>query len=169
MPDHRPPVVLTGEADHAVLGRRSLERAGWRLEKGFQAAPPDSRGSPGVVRWGTVTDPHAGAEAVLAVARGSGAVILVPGDRQLRARLFEDLSRLGCVEVPEDTSRALTPDELRMLALLADGCSVAEVASHMNWSERTVRRRLKSARERLGVSTTVEAILRVGDLAPPGT
>ena len=50
-------------------------------------------------------------------------------------------------------------DELVVLKLMAEGLTVDAVARRLEVSERTVRRRARSACARVGVDTTVEAIV----------
>ena len=51
------------------------------------------------------------------------------------------------------------PDELTVLRLMAEGETVEAVARRLDVSERTVRRRARSACTAVGVDTTVEAIV----------
>src|ERR671926_129782 len=50
-------------------------------------------------------------------------------------------------------------EDLELLALAAEGLPPGVIGSRLGLSERTVRRRLTRLCERLGVSTTVEAIV----------
>ena len=59
---------------------------------------------------------------------------------------------------PEDTT-PLGDDELAVLRLMADGQTVETVARRLEVSERTVRRKVRSACDSVGVETTVEAIV----------
>ncbi len=61
----------------------------------------------------------------------------------------------------------LDDDDLRLLALLADGHALDAIARRLNFSERTVRRRIRSLCDRIGVDTPVQAVVwsvRVGML-----
>lgn len=58
-----------------------------------------------------------------------------------------------------DTPAPLTQAELRILAEYARGRSLNEIATSMFLSERSVRRRLRVAREAFGVETTIEAVV----------
>ncbi|MCM3516767.1 MULTISPECIES: LuxR C-terminal-related transcriptional regulator [Nocardioides] len=51
------------------------------------------------------------------------------------------------------------PDELAVLALVARGLTVTAVARRLEISERTVRRRLRTAADDLGVDSTIEAVV----------
>lgn len=52
----------------------------------------------------------------------------------------------------------LTPTEVAMLRLLADGLPVEAVARRLDTSERTVRRRTRDLCDRLGVSSTIQLV-----------
>lgn len=52
-----------------------------------------------------------------------------------------------------------TGDDLRLLALLADGLPMDAVARRLELSERTVRRRTRALCDRLGVSTPIQAVV----------
>ena len=54
---------------------------------------------------------------------------------------------------------SLAMDELRVLRLLAEGDTVDVVARRLGVSERTVRRKARSACEKVGCETTIEAIV----------
>jgi DNA-binding NarL/FixJ family response regulator len=58
-----------------------------------------------------------------------------------------------------DGKAPLTQAELRVLAEYARGRSLNEIAAGMYLSERSVRRRLRVAREAFGVETTIEAVV----------
>lgn len=51
------------------------------------------------------------------------------------------------------------PEELAVLALVARGLTVTAVARRLDVSERTVRRRLRTAADDLGVDSTIEAVV----------
>ena len=54
---------------------------------------------------------------------------------------------------------ALATDELQILRLLAEGETVDVVARRLSVSERTVRRKTRSACDKVGCETTIEAIV----------
>ena len=58
-----------------------------------------------------------------------------------------------------DRPTPLTQTELRVLAEFARGRSLSQIAASMYLSERSVRRRLRVAREAFGVETTIEAVV----------
>lgn len=51
------------------------------------------------------------------------------------------------------------PDELAVLRLMAEGDTIDVVARKLDVSERTVRRKARSACDTLGCETTIEAIV----------
>lgn len=61
----------------------------------------------------------------------------------------------------EDVLDLLNPDEMDWLHRLAGGANVSELANFVGYSERTMKRRLKSVYTRLGVRTKAEAMARV--------
>ena len=62
---------------------------------------------------------------------------------------------------------AADAEDVRLLALLADGLVLYAIARHLDFSERTVRRRIRSLCDRMGVDTPMQAVVcavRVGVL-----
>lgn len=53
----------------------------------------------------------------------------------------------------------MEPQDLALLALLADGLPVDSVARRLRMSTRTVRRRTRSICDQLGVRTPIQAIV----------
>ncbi|HEX5598629.1 MAG TPA: LuxR C-terminal-related transcriptional regulator [Micromonosporaceae bacterium] len=53
----------------------------------------------------------------------------------------------------------LDHEDLRLLALLAEGMPVSSVSRRMAMSDRTIRRRVRAICEQLGVKATVQAIV----------
>ncbi|MCW2795585.1 helix-turn-helix domain-containing protein [Nocardioides sp.] len=51
------------------------------------------------------------------------------------------------------------PADLELLRLLADGQTVDAIARRVGVSERTVRRRLRSIADDIGVDSTIEAVV----------
>ncbi len=54
----------------------------------------------------------------------------------------------------------LDSETVAVLGLLADGHTTDRVARKLGVSERTVRRRLRTAAERLGAESTIETVVR---------
>lgn len=105
-------------------------------------------------------------EALLAGLRGAGVVVVAPAGDTAVARLVEDLSRVGDVRLVGHDGRPghpLTPEQRRLLDLLAHGASVVAAARALNLSRRTTHRRLQEARAALGVDSTAEAIAMLRD------
>ncbi|WP_210439459.1 response regulator transcription factor [Nocardioides xinjiangensis] len=53
----------------------------------------------------------------------------------------------------------LSDDEIRVLRLMAEGETVPVVARRLDMSERTVRRKARSACDKLACDSTIEAIV----------
>jgi DNA-binding NarL/FixJ family response regulator len=60
----------------------------------------------------------------------------------------------------ESAAASLDSETLAVLALLADGHTTDRVARQLGVSERTVRRRLRNAADRLGAESTIETVVR---------
>lgn len=70
----------------------------------------------------------------------------------------------------EVTRSSLSPRETEVLAALAQGESVADIAARLHLSPDTVETHLRNARSKLGVSSRLEAVveaLRLGLVDPP--
>lgn len=63
----------------------------------------------------------------------------------------------------------LTPRQLEVLELRAQGCSVGEAAAALGLSENTAGKHCENAFRRLGVGTLVEALAAAGITASGGT
>jgi DNA-binding NarL/FixJ family response regulator len=152
-----PPEVLE---DHA----REFRAAGWILRAGWTlpARPWDLSGAR-VAYCGAVTCPADAAAALLAAARGARVLIAANAEQDVVASLLDDLSRLGPVKYREsppcDPLAALDVELQQLLDILAAGGSLDDTARQLNYSRRTVDRRLARARSLLQVGTTAEAIM----------
>lgn len=65
---------------------------------------------------------------------------------------------------PQDRShdtlcRDITDAELDVLKAVADGRSMEAIARDLHLSERTVRRRIRTACDRVGVDTSIEVVV----------
>lgn len=54
----------------------------------------------------------------------------------------------------------LEPAQVEVLALLAEGHTIDGIARRLDISERTVRRRLRTAADVMGAGSTIEAVVR---------
>lgn len=54
---------------------------------------------------------------------------------------------------------APTTDDVRILRLLSEGHTTDVIARHVGLSERTVRRRLRTLADEIGVDSTIEAVV----------
>ncbi len=57
------------------------------------------------------------------------------------------------------TRAGLDRSDVELLRLVADGLPLDAVARRLRTSERTVRRRLKAIRDRIGVDSSIQAIV----------
>lgn len=57
------------------------------------------------------------------------------------------------------TSVELSDSDLELLAMLAAGLQFDSIARRLDTSDRTIRRRIRAVCDRLGVGTTVEAVV----------
>ena len=55
--------------------------------------------------------------------------------------------------------QVLSPDDVDLLRLLAEGLPMATIARRLQLSDRTVRRRVRSICDRIGVNAPVQAIV----------
>ncbi|MGW0226862.1 LuxR C-terminal-related transcriptional regulator [Actinopolymorpha singaporensis] len=62
------------------------------------------------------------------------------------------------VTTTTDLRRRVTDDEIRLLALLADGLPVEAIARRLALSDRTVRRRSRALCDRLGARAPIQVV-----------
>lgn len=103
------------------------------------------------------------ADALRRALSGTSLVIHAVAPRAVLNRLYEDLRRVGPVEVltavsPPGPGDQLDEDGRALLGLLAQGITLNEAAESLHLWLRTANRRLAAARVALGVATTLEAI-----------
>lgn len=79
------------------------------------------------------------------------------GRRQAALQIRDDASPERCA----DHATKLDADQATALAVIAMGGSISEAGAVLNYSRRTVSRRLAGARAALGVRTTAEAAVLV--------
>lgn len=64
----------------------------------------------------------------------------------------------GHVAVASDIRRRVSDDEVKLLALLADGLPVEAIARRLALSDRTVRRRSRALCDRLGARAPIQVV-----------
>ena len=91
----------------------------------------------------------------------AGVAAVRAGHRALGSRLLENLIENVVSPSPRgsQTAEQLSPAERRVLALLAEGNSVADVAEKRGISPKTVRKHLVNIYRKLNVKTRSEAVL----------
>lgn len=124
-------------------------------------------GHGGEVCRGVVRDPRGASDAVLAAVRGADLLVRLEATEDVAVRLCDDLRRLGRLTyVPAADLPGLPTvgaDEVALLRLLLDGCSLGAAARRLHVSRRTADRWLAAARQALGAATTAEALRRATD------
>ncbi len=90
-------------------------------------------------------------DAIRAVMRGEK--LLSPG---LVSSMVDQYQKLAQSQAQKDAG--LTPDELRVLAAIAEGAGNKDLAEKFFWSEATVKRRVQEIVEKMGVSNRTQAI-----------
>jgi DNA-binding CsgD family transcriptional regulator len=138
-----------------------LERSGVVIRRRWE--PGTAPASTELVCAGQVDTVRDAEAALLAALGGAGIVAVLPDDDALSASFFEDLRRLGDVEVadepPHNPLERLDEEQRRLLDLLAKGLSVTAASRRLFLSRRTADRRLARARAMLGVRSNAEAIV----------
>ena len=72
--------------------------------------------------------------------------------------MFRRTSRVEAVEI-SPRQPCLTPTELRILHVLADGTTYAGAAEQLGMSEATVKRRLRTIQQKLQVTNKTQTIV----------
>jgi DNA-binding NarL/FixJ family response regulator len=100
------------------------------------------------------------AAVLMAVARGVAVVVDLRLDGPAADQFLDDLSRIADVreDLDVDVDVALDPEHEELLDALVAGLTLTAAADRLGWSRRTATRRLRDARERLGATSTVEAL-----------
>jgi DNA-binding CsgD family transcriptional regulator len=158
-------VAFSAPAMEACVDR--LERSGATIRRSWETrTPPVLAGLVCVGRIETARDAEA---ALLAVLGGAEIVAALPDDAALSASFFEDLRRIGQVDVADEPRptplERLDEEQRRLLDLLAEGFSVAAASRRVYLSRRTADRRLASARAVLGVRSNAEAVVLASSAA----
>jgi DNA-binding CsgD family transcriptional regulator len=157
-------LVLLDPGVDLLAIRRRYQDQGWSAQTRWElpTEPWDCTASR-VVCVGAAETTSDGARAVWAAVRGAGVAVAVDVHTSLGAALVADLSALGDVSIEDGA--ADTPDlgldveQSAVLRLLAEGCSIPQVAEQLFLSTRTTERRLAAARKALGVRSTAQAIV----------
>lgn len=78
-------------------------------------------------------------------------------DPAITARVMQRVRTGGAAHATRDALAALSPQEKRVLALIAEGCTNKEVAARLGLSDKTVKNYLSTVFEKLHVSRRAEA------------
>jgi DNA-binding CsgD family transcriptional regulator len=155
------PLIVASNAAVMEACVERLERSGVVIRRGWE--PGTAPASTELVCAGHVDTARDAEAALLAVLGGAGIVAVLPDDDVLSASFFEDLRRLGGVEVadesPQNPLERLDEEQRRLLDLLANGLSVTAASRRLFLSRRTADRRLARARAMLGVRSNAEAVV----------
>lgn len=153
-------VVLAPDG-HASVTSAGISSESRRVPVGSLPAVPWHLGDAPVL-VGQVDGAEQLSEAVLAVARGADLDLTVAsGAEPVLAALLDGLRRIGRqVGAPEEGLPALDPEDRRLVDLMADGRTAAEIAAILGYSRRTVQRRMERVRLTLGASSNREAVSR---------
>lgn len=160
-----PPAVICSDAAQLGDAAPTLAARGWSLREGFGLPDePWDLGSRRWACWGVVDDADSAAAATWVVVRGC-AIVAAVGPESPRTFLA-DLARCSAVEhyATSVDDSGLDANERALLAALAEGLSVHQAAEQLFLSIRTAQRRLASARRRLDVRTTREAVVAWAEL-----
>jgi DNA-binding NarL/FixJ family response regulator len=135
-----PPLVLMVELEDGAIGAHGIEA----LRRGAHAV---------LVR-------DASPDAIVAAVRAAAAGLVVVETRALEALLSAIPAHTGAsAERSEGPLPALTPRELEVLAMLAEGVGNKQIAARLAISEHTVKFHLASIYAKLRVSTRTEAVM----------
>jgi DNA-binding NarL/FixJ family response regulator len=79
--------------------------------------------------------------------------------RTSRGDVIQLFPRYAVSPAPEKWEPEVTPEELTILTLMADGLTLDSVATRISVSQRTLSRRLRCVCDRLGVVHPIQAIV----------
>ena len=157
-----PPIPLE------IVGAERLDAAaahcattGQAVAQGFDLESSDPGDAPGVVHVGVLRNDDDIAAALLAAATGHGVIVALDvGDPWAEEEFVRQFVRLGGQHQTHRDAEALTdPDTIALLERLGAGDSIEVAARTCLMSVRTANRRLDSARQHFGVSSTLHAVL----------
>jgi DNA-binding NarL/FixJ family response regulator len=157
----RPLIVVEGSDSVVADAVGEVIGHGWTVVPGWWTPDKGER----VVCTGVVASAEDAAGALLAAVGGAGLVVAGRADRDVLDRLCDDLRRLGRLDHRTATTPRqprLTTGERALAELLLEGLTLGEAARRLSLSRRTADRRIASVREKLGVDTTTEALVRLG-------
>jgi DNA-binding NarL/FixJ family response regulator len=111
------------------------------------------------VLWGPVSRREEAAGVVVAALEGLGVLVHARAERALIDRLCDDLRHVGAIEhrIGEPAlspGPTLSPEQQRLIELLAGGATLGEAAQQLHLSRRTADRRLAEARSAFRVRST---------------
>ncbi len=149
-------VVINGREPAAA--RRSADVAAFDIAE--LPAEPFALGHCGLWVAASVGSASEAAAVLMAVARGVAVVVDLRLDGPAADQFLDDLSRIADVreDLDVDVDVALDPEHEELLDALVAGLTLTAAADRLGWSRRTATRRLRDARERLGATSTVEAL-----------
>jgi DNA-binding NarL/FixJ family response regulator len=156
-----PYVVVEASPEAFELAVAEVRASGWRVIQGWH--PP--AGPHRIVCVGRVESAQDAAAALLAAVAGVGLVIEATAEREVVDRLCDDLRHFGPLDhrtTGPATLTRLDDDEYALLEMLLAGQTLGQAAAALHLSRRTADRRLASARSRLGVLTTAQALAAFG-------
>lgn len=169
-----PLIVVEGPSAAFADVLADVADAGWTLREGWTLP---ERPAPHAVSHGSVTSAREVRAVMLAAVAGFGIVAHARAARHETDELCEDLRHLGRLDhrivSDDEPMAALSGEERRILALMADGATIASAAIRLHLARRSADRRLARARAALGARSTEAAIVayrarldRIG--RPPG-
>jgi len=80
-------------------------------------------------------------------------------DPPIASKMVDEIRYLPLESSDIDPLTSLSPFELELLSLLAQGMTNEQIANHLDMSEKTVRNRLSPLFEKIGVKNRVQAVL----------
>jgi DNA-binding NarL/FixJ family response regulator len=156
-------VVIEGAAADAAVEQVCKDLAG----RGLRVSSDWRSAAPGVACRGPVEDERGAEQAVLAALAGAQVVVAATAQREVIDRMCDDLRRLGPLDhriTDSESEPVLSGEERALLDRLLAGDSLGEAAAAVHLSRRTADRRLASARQALGVTTTAELLAAAAKL-----
>lgn len=136
-----------------------------RIIRGFDLPEePWDLGDRHWLRAGVVNDPVSAQQAMRALTRGVGLVIVLELEGDRAARFRDDLGKVANVVGSSGSVNGLSSEHETLLDALVSGRSVSQAAQDAYLSRRSAYRRITEAREALGVDTTAALIVRWAEI-----